>query len=166
MSDEPRRSSSAFNLDGDARHNLASALIARAEQDLIYEPRILGESPYMLQQHFQDFILAQLAKHSVSFDDHPLLRLFMDTHARELTEFVMTGVGLSHHIRLPELEILGPDPERLRRIDLWDSFVNHIKEAEEHFVAGLGGLQKILAQVKEAQGLRRDVPGQQEPHSK
>lgn len=160
MSNEPRRSSSVLKLDGDARRDLATALIARADQDLIYEPRVVGESPFMLQQYFQDFIMVQLEEHSVSFDDHPLLRLFMETHARELTEFVMTGVGLGHHIRLTELEKLGPDPERLRRIDLWDSFVTHIKEAEEHFVSGLGGLQKILAHVREIQGLRRDTPDQ------
>ena len=160
MSDEPRRSSSVLNWDGDPRHDLATALIARADQDLIYEPRVVGESPFMLQHYFQDFIMVQLEEHSVSFNDHPLLRLFMETHARELTEFVMTGVGLGHHIRLTELEKLGPDPERLRRIDLWDSFVTHIKEAEEHFVSGLGGLQKILAHVREIQGLRRDTPDQ------
>ena len=160
MSDEPRRSSSVLNWDGDPRHDLATALIARADQDLIYEPKVVGESPFMLQHYFQDFIMVQLEEHSVTFDDHPLLRLFMETHARELTEFVMTGVGLAHHIRLTELEKLGPDPERLRRIDLWDSFVTHIKKAEEHFVSGLGGLEKILAHVREIQGLRRDTPDQ------
>jgi hypothetical protein len=158
MSDDARKSTSVLNLSGDAPRDLATALIARAEEDLIYEPRVVGESPFMLQHYFQDFIMAQLEEHSVSFDDHPLLRLFMETHARELTEFVMTGVGLGHHIRLSELEKLGPDPERLRRIDLWDSFVTHIKKAEEHFVSGLGGLQKILAHVEEIQGLRRDTP--------
>jgi len=160
MSDEPRRSSSVLNWDGDPRHDLATALIARADQDLIYEPKVVGESPFMLQHYFQDFIMVQLEEHSVTFDDHPLLRLFMETHARELTEFVMTGVGLAHHIRLTELEKLGPDPERIRRIDLWDSFVTHIKKAEEHFVSGLGGLEKILAHVREIQGLRRDTPDQ------
>lgn len=158
MSDETRKSTSVLNLSEDARRDLATALIARAAEDLIYEPRVVGESPFMLQHYFQDFIMAQLKEHAVSFDDHPLLRLFMETHARELTEFVMTGVRLGHHIRLSELEKLGPDPERLRRVDLWDSFVTHIKKAEEHFVSGLGGLQKILAHVQEIQGLRRDTP--------
>ena len=69
-------------------------------------------------------------------------------------------VGLNHHIRLPDLGMLGPDPERLRRVDLWDSFSVHIKIAEDHFLSGIGGLQQILARVEEARSLRRDVPGQ------
>ena len=139
------------------RQNLCDALLSRAEYDIIFEPRIMGESLYLLQRYFQDYVKSELEKRNVTFGDHPLLLPFMETHARELTEFVMMGVALNHHIRMPDLEQLGPDPERLRRVDMWDSFAIHIQGAEEHFVSGIGGLQQILASIEEAKGLRRDV---------
>ena len=144
--------------DVSARQKLTNDLITRAEHDLIYEPRIMGESLYMLQRYFQDFIRDELERRSITFDDHPLMLPFLETHARELCDFVMMGVGLNHHIRLPDLERLGPDPERLRRVDLWDSLSAHIAIAEDHFLSGIGGLQQILTRVEEAKSLRRDTP--------
>ncbi len=159
MTDPPRnKSPSSFNLRSHPHQDLTTALIARAEHDLIFTPRIMGESLYMLQRYFQDFIKEQLEARSVTFGDHPLLLPFMETHARELAEFVVAGVGLNHSIRLPDLEKLGPDPERIRRLDLWDSFSAHIKNAEDHFVSGVGGLQQILDSIEDMKSLRKDVP--------
>ena len=159
MTDPPHKQPpSSFNLQSRPHQDLTTALIARAEHDLIFTPRIMGESLYMLQRYFQDFIKAQLESHSVTFGDHPLLLPFMETHARELADFVLAGVGLNHSIRLPDLEKLGPDPERMRRLDLWDSFSAHVKNAEDHFLSEVGGLQRILESVEDVQSLRKDVP--------
>lgn len=157
MSKDENGKGPPLKLRSNPHQDLTTALIARADHDLIFEPRIVGESLYMLQRYFQDFIKEQLKVRGITFGDHPLLLPFMETHARELAEFVMTGVGLNHHIRLPDLESLGPDPERMRRLDLWDSFSSHIKNAEDHFVSGVGGLQQILKAVEEAQSLRKDL---------
>ncbi len=159
MTDPPKKNArSPIDFKSSPSQELTSALIARAEHDLIFTPRIMGESLYMLQRYFQDFIKEQLEARSVTFGDHPLLLPFMETHARELAEFVVTGVGLNHHIRLTDLEALGPDPERIRRLDLLDSFSAHIKNAEDHFLSGVGGLQQILGSIEDMQNLRKDGP--------
>jgi hypothetical protein len=133
---------------------VASAMLDRADRDIAFVMRFVGESQYLLNRHFQTLIESELAERHVVYGDHPFLRLFVETHARELTEFVLNNVTLKHQFGLQAFERLAGDPMRLLRADLWDTLRSTIESAEAHFVSDLGGLGEILAEVATA----RSVP--------
>jgi len=116
--------------------------------------KILGDSRKNLQQHFKNFIQTQLDIHKISFDRHPLLLPFIETHAHELTEFVIAGVALEHQFSMKAFEKLSGDPMKLFRVDLWDSLSAHIQNAEAHFISNISGLQQILHAATEECALR------------
>lgn len=128
---------------------IAGRIIRHADRDIVFAVQILGDGRNNLQQHFQDYIRVELARHDIDFGDHPLLLPFIETHARELTDFVTTGVGLEHQMTLQSFEKLSGDPLKLFRVDLWDSLRAHIERAEAHFVNHVDGVQKILEAVME-----------------
>jgi hypothetical protein len=136
----------------------AGAIMARAERDLVFIVRFLGESQHILQRHFQDYVRTELEKRGITFGDHPLLLPFIETHGSELAEFVVTGIGLHHQFHLRDFETMQGDPQQLLRLDIWNTLQSHIKKAEAHFISGLGGIQQILAAVEEARALRVDLP--------
>ncbi|MHC1949008.1 hypothetical protein IF803_32225 [Bradyrhizobium sp. UFLA06-06] len=127
---------------------LASQILARADRDVTFVVQLLGESQDLLVRHFIVFIEVELAKHGIRYGAHPLLRPFIETHARELSEFVLKGIGLRHRFGLQAIETMAGDPARLLRVDLWDSLQSHINDAQQHFVSGVGGLQRILSQIE------------------
>lgn len=127
---------------------LASQILARADRDVTFVVQLLGESQDLLVRHFIVFIEVELAKRGISYGAHPLLRPFIETHARELSEFVLKGIGLRHQFGLQAIETMAGDPARLLRVDLWDSLQSHINDAQQRFVSGVGGLQRILAQIE------------------
>lgn len=127
---------------------LASQILARADRDVIFVVHLVGESQNLLVRHFVAFIETELANRSIAYGAHPLLRPFVETHARELTDFVLQGIGLRHQFGLQALERMAGDPSRLLRVDLWDSLQSHIDDAQRHFTSGVGGLQRILAQIE------------------
>src|SRR5262245_26284320 len=127
---------------------LASQILERADRDVTFMVHLVGESQDLLVRHFVVFIEAELAKRGISYGAHPLLRPFIETHARELTDFVLQGIGLRHQFGLQALETMAGDPSWLLRVDLWDSLESHINDAQRHFVSGVGGLQRILAQIE------------------
>jgi hypothetical protein len=129
---------------------VASAMLDRADRDIAFVMRFVGESQYLLNRHFQTMIETELAKHNVVYGDHPFLRLFVEAHGRELTEFVLNTVTLTHQFGLQAFEQLAGDPMRLLRADLWDTLRSTIEGAEAHFVSSLGGLGEILEQVAAA----------------
>lgn len=126
---------------------LASTILDNAGRDMVFTLCIRGESRDLLSRHFQGFIEHALEAEGVGYGDHPLLRLFVEAHGRELTDFVVNGMALSHQMSLPHFERWGGDPNRLLRSDIWDSLRGSIESAEHHFMSGLGGLQDILAEV-------------------
>lgn len=134
---------------------VATAILANADRDVAFILRLTGASLEVLTRHFQSFIEGELQRCGVAYGDHPLLRLFVETHARELSDFVVSGIGLTHQFGLETFERLGGDRMRLLRTDLWDTLRSHIEAAERHFVSGLGGLRDILAEVE---ALRRGSP--------
>jgi hypothetical protein len=140
---------------------VAAEIMARADQDLVLSVRFLTDSQYRLQRHFQSFVQRELEKRGITFGDHPLLLPFIETHGSELAEFVTTGIGLHHQFRLQDFERMQGDPQKLLRLDIWNTLQAYIEKAEDHFVSGIGGLQQILAAVEEARGLRLDVPENQ-----
>lgn len=131
-----------------AAATLASQILARADRDVTFMVHLVGESQSLLVRHFVVFIETELAKRGISYGAHPLLRPFIETHARELTEFVLQGIGLRHQFGLQALETMAGDPARLLRVDLWDSLQSHINDAQHHFTSGVGGLQRMLVQIE------------------
>ena len=129
---------------------LASEILERADRDLAFVARLTGESQYLLVRHFQVFIEGELAKQGIFYGAHPLLRPFVETHARELSDFVINGIGLQHQFGLKAIETLTGDPMHLLRIDMWDSLRSHIEDAQRHFVSGVGGLQRMLVEIEGA----------------
>lgn len=130
-----------------AAATLASQILARADRDVTFMVHLIGESQNLLVRHFVVFIETELAKRGISYGAHPLLRPFIETHARELTDFVLQGIGLRHQFGLQALETMAGDPARLLRVDLWDSLQSHINDAQHHFASGVSGLQRILVQI-------------------
>lgn len=130
-----------------AAATLASQILARADRDVTFMAHLIGESQHLLVRHFVVFIEIELANRGIGYGAHPLLRPFIETHARELTEFVLQGIGLRHQFGLRALETMAGDPARLLRVDLWDSLQSHINDAQHHFASGVGGLQRILVQI-------------------
>jgi hypothetical protein len=130
-----------------AAATLASHILARADRDVTFMVHLVGESQDLLFRHFIVFIETELAKCDVSYGAHPLMRPFIATHARELTDFVLHGIGLRHQFGLQTLETMAGDPARLLRVDLWDSLRSHIDEAQQHFASDVDGLQRILVQI-------------------
>jgi hypothetical protein len=131
-----------------AAATLASQILARADSDVTFMVHLIGESRDLLVRHFIVFIETELAGRGISYGAHPLLRPFIETHARELTDFVLQGIGLRHQFGLQTLETMAGDPAGLLRVDLWDSLQSHINDAQRHFVSGVGGLQRILVQIE------------------
>jgi len=129
-------------------------IMARAERDVVFVVKFLGESQHILQRHFQDYVQNELEKRGVTFGDHPLLLPFIETHGSELAEFVVTGIGLHHQFHLTAFEKMAGDPQQLLRLDIANTLQSYIEKAEDHFVSGIGGLQHILAAVEEAASLQ------------
>jgi hypothetical protein len=136
----------------------AAEIMARAERDVVFVVKFLGESQHILQRHFQDYVRTELEKRGITFGDHPLLLPFIETHGSELAEFVVTGIGLHHQFHLTAFEKMHGDPQQLLRLDIWNTLQSYIDKAEAHFVSGIGGLQQILTAVEEARDLRVDLP--------
>lgn len=132
----------------------AGEIMARAERDVVLVVKFLGESQHILQRHFQDYVREELEQRGITFGDHPLLLPFIETHGAELTEFVVTGIGLHHQFHLTTFEKMAGDPQQLLRLDIASTLQSYIEKAEAHFVSGIGGLQQILAAVEEARGLQ------------
>jgi hypothetical protein len=127
---------------------LATEILARADRDVTFIVHVVGESQNLLVRHFVVFIENELATRGIRYGAHPLSRPFIETHARELTDFVLQGIGLRHQFGLQALETMAGDPARLLRVDLWDSLQSHINDAQHNFVSGIGGLQRILVQIE------------------
>ncbi|WP_454648729.1 hypothetical protein [Bradyrhizobium liaoningense] len=131
-----------------AAATLASQILARADRDITFVVHLVGESQNLLVRHFIIFIESELAKRGMSYGVHPLLRPFVETHARELSDFVLQGIGLRHQFGLQTIETMVGDPARLLRVDLWDSLQSHVNDAQQHFVSDARGLQRILDQIE------------------
>lgn len=136
---------------------VASAIIARADSDLAFVARITGDSQHLLVRHFQHAIERELGRRGVVYGDHPLLRPMVEAHGRELTEFVVSAVGLQHRFGIAAMERLAGDPSGLLRVDLWDTLRNAIEDAERHLVSPAGGLSAIVAEVDAMRGGRGGV---------
>jgi hypothetical protein len=129
--------------DGDAEH-VADALVEMLPRDAIFGLRFLGESRVKLLEHFQNFIMAELAKAGATSETHPMLGAFAETHALALRDFVVSGVEVTHQFSFPHIERLSGDTSGLLRVDIWDQLKSHIGDAETQFKRQVDGLQAQL----------------------
>jgi hypothetical protein len=132
----------------------AEAMVARAPQDLVFTMQFIGQSQEILHTHFRRFLETRLSAAGVTPESHPLLPFFIDSHAVELRDFVVTGVSLARSFRLGEIEILTGDVETLMRVDIWDALASQIDRAERRFSEGIArvvaGLNADEAALREA----------------
>lgn len=131
-------------LDQRPSRSTAEAMVARAPQDLVFTMRFLGQSQEILHSHFRSFLERRLAQAGVTPENHPLLPFFIDSHAVELRDFVVTGVALARPFRLGEIEVLTGDVETLMRVDIWDAIASHIDMAEARFAEGIARVVATL----------------------
>ncbi|QJP16892.1 hypothetical protein G3545_26590 [Starkeya sp. ORNL1] len=135
----------------------ASKIIAHADRDMAFVVRLSGEGLDLLSRHFIGFIEAELARAGVVYGDHPLLRLFVETHSRELTEFVLSSLTLRHRFELRMFQHMTHEAMHMLRTDLWDSLRGDIEAAERHFRSGLGGMREILTEIEDLRKSREGV---------
>lgn len=135
---------------------VASRIVTVADRDMTFVLRIIGESQQTLLEHFLTFIEDALNACGVGYGDHPLLRPFVETQAREMAEFVHNGLALRHRFGLAGLKTAGGSPPDLLRMDLWDDLRSLVEDAEAHFAGAPQGLAAILAEVTAFQEGRRE----------
>ena len=120
-------------------------LVKLMPRDLVFVMRFMGESQHRLQSHFQDFIRAELAAGGVTTETHPMIHLFIESHAILLRDFVFSGVSLTRQFRVEEIERLTGDTTSMIRVDIWDQLKSHIETAEKQFQSQAGTLPKLLS---------------------
>lgn len=131
---------------------IAGDLVELMPRDLVFVMRFMGESQHRLQGYFQDFIRAELAARGVTAQTHPMVHLFIESHAILLRDFVFSGVSLSRQFRIEEIERLTGDTTAMTRIDIWDQLRSHIEAAEKQFRAQSGTLPRLLSEFEKPAG--------------
>lgn len=124
--------------------DVTAELVRLMPSDLVFVMRFMGESQHRLQSHFQDFIRAELAASGVTTETHPMIHLFIESHAILLRDFVFSGVSLSRQFRIAEIEHLTGDTTSMIRVDIWDQLKSHIETAEKQFQRQVDGLPGLL----------------------
>ncbi|MBZ9668533.1 hypothetical protein [Mesorhizobium sp. ES1-3] len=127
-------------------------LVRLMPRDLVFVMRFMGESQYRLQRHFQDFIRAELAAGGVTTETHPMIHLFIESHAILLRDFVFSGVSLTRQFRVDEIERLTGDTTSMIRVDIWDQLKSHIETAEKQFQSQADTLPKLLSAFESPAG--------------
>jgi hypothetical protein len=127
---------------GTSYGDVTTQLAERMQRDLVFVMRFIGESQHLMQNHFQQFILSELAMTGVTPDTHPMLHAFAEKHALMLRDFVFSGVSLSRQFRVEDMEQLTGDT--MIRVDVWDQLRSHIGMAERQFRSQLPELPVAL----------------------
>ena len=136
--------------------DVTTELARLMQRDLVFVMRFMGESQYLMQAHFQDFILRELARIGITQDTHPMIHAFVERHAILLRDFVFSGVSLSRQFRVEEMERLTGDT--MIRVDIWDQLRSHISMAEQQFGAQLPQLPAMLDAWKSPESDRDNDP--------
>ena len=122
--------------------DITTELARLMQRDLVFVMRFLGESQHLMQSHFQDFILGELAATGITGETHPMIHAFAERHAILLRDFVFSGVSLSRQLRIEEVEQLTGDT--MIRVDIWDQLRSHVAMAERQFRTQLPQLPAML----------------------
>jgi len=134
--------------------DITAELVRLMPRDAVFMLRFLGESQLRLQRHFQGFIEAELGRHGVTPESHPLIGGFIEAHAQTLRDFVFAGVAMAHQMRLAEMERLLGDTTSLLSVDVWDQIRSHVETAEARFREQAPTLPEQL------EGYRPPAPGE------
>lgn len=132
--------------------DVTTELVRLMPRDLVFVMRFMGESQHCLQSHFQDFIRAELAAGGITAETHPMIHLFIESHAILLRDFVFSGVSLSRQFRIAEIEHLTGDSTSMIRVDIWDQLKSHIETAEKQFRTQVDGLPGLLSAFEKPTG--------------
>lgn len=135
--------------DGDSFGSLddvTTELAGLMQRDLVFVMRFIGESQLLMQNHFQNFILKELAMTGVTPHTHPMIHAFAETHAIMLRDFVFSGVSLSRQFRIKEMEQLTGDT--MIRVDIWDQLRSYVSTGEDQFRSQLATLPAVLEDWK------------------
>jgi len=132
--------------------DVTTELVKLMPRDLVFVMRFMGESQHRLQSHFQDFIRVELAANGVTTETHPMIHLFIESHAILLRDFVFSGVSLSRQFRIAEIEHLTGDTTSMIRVDIWDQLKSHIETAEKQFRTQADGLPGLLSAFEKPAG--------------
>ncbi|WP_210240280.1 hypothetical protein [Amaricoccus solimangrovi] len=127
-----------------APEEVAAELARLMPRDAVYTLRFLGESQHRLRAHFEEVIARELAGRGVTAESHPMIRGFIETHALLLRDFVLSGVAMTHQLRLGEIERLLGDTTSVLSVDIWDDLRGHIETAERQFRAQADALPDQL----------------------
>lgn len=138
---------------GASRGDVTTELAALMQRDLVFVMRFIGESQYLMQTHFQHFILRELAMTGVTPETHPMIHAFAEKHALMLRDFVFSGVSLSRQFRVEEMEQLTGDT--MIRVDIWDQLRAYVGMAENQFCNQLPELPTVLEAWKSPEGHQR-----------
>ena len=136
-----------------ASGDITTELAGLMQRDLVFVMRFLGESQHLLQGHFQQFIVGELAAIGITGDTHPMIHAFAERHAILLRDFVFSGVSLSRQLRIEEVERLTGDT--MIRVDIWDQLQSHVAMAQRQFRAQLPELPAMLEDWKAPGGGKR-----------
>jgi hypothetical protein len=143
-------------LPGSLQNDVTTRLATLMQRDLVFVMRFIGESQQVMQAHFQDFILHELALTGVTPETHPMLHAFAEKHALMLRDFVFSGVSLSRQFRVEQMEQLTGDT--MIRVDVWDQLRSHINTAEGQFRTQLPELPPVLEAWKAPRGSAMSIP--------
>ena len=135
---------------GDVGGDVTIELARLMQRDLVFVMRFLGESQHLMQAHFQQFILRELAAAGIDQDTHPMIHAFAERHAILLRDFVFSGVSLSRQLRVEEVERLTGDT--MLRVDIWDQLRGHVAMAEQQFRTQMPQLPTLLEAWKSPEG--------------
>ncbi len=122
--------------------DISNELARLMQRDLVFVMRFLGESQHLMQGHFRQFIVGELAAVGITMATHPMIHAFAERHAILLRDFVFSGVSLSRQFRVEEVEALTGDA--MIRVDIWDQLRSHIDMAERQFRGQLPQLPSLL----------------------
>jgi len=122
---------------------VAGALEKRAPRDIAFVKTVLGESRDLLTRHFEGVIRTELERRGAALSES-FVRPFIDVHAAELRDFVLSGVALSHSFRIEQIEQMMGDSTTLMRVDIWDALTRHIEAAAERFRAQADDIPRML----------------------
>ena len=149
---EPKRPT--FEFDG-SQDDIATRLLQRASTDLVFRMSFIGQSHDLRYEHFRRVINQALEEDGLDPSTDPIIKLFVESHAAELREFVITGVSLERLFHIKDIEQVIGEQANVILTDIWDSLRDYIKTAEEQFKSQAHELPKMLQESEQIQAANK-----------
>ena len=143
-----------FEFDG-SKDDIATRLLQRASTDLVFKMSFIGQSHDLLYEHFRSYINDALKEEGLDPSTDPLIKLFVESHAAELREFVTTGVSLERLFHIKDVENVIGEQASVILTDIWDSLRDYIKTAEGQFKSQANDLPNLLKEIEQIQAANK-----------